>query len=71
MAAELEAEAATFAGGTRARIALVCHGEEVEPEILVQRINHVGDRKLRRIIDGGREPGPEIAQQGPPLELAV
>ena len=45
--------------------------EQVWTKILVERVDHVGDRQILGLGDGARESLPEIAQHRLPLELAA
>ena len=74
--AELQRQLAGAACRALARIdrvafRVVARREEVWPQHFVDRIDHVGDAQLRRCADGGRELGPEVAEEILPRQLAV
>ena len=68
---DLEAEAAFATGRAGARIAaFVRCREDVGPEHVVQRIEHLGDTEVADILHRGDEVAPEVAEHVLPLQLA-
>ena len=45
-------------------------GEDVRPEHVVQRVEHLGDAQFLDLLHGGDEVAPEIAEHVLPVELA-
>ena len=69
--AELEPQPPGAAGRAQARIAAVSAlREEMRPQILIERVDHIGDLKLGGVLDRLGESGPELlhhlAPIGPP-----
>src|SRR5262249_32097290 len=72
LAADLEAEPAQPAVGALARIPPPGPGrEDVRPQKLVQRLEHIANPQVLDFADGAGEVAPEIAQHVLPFELAV
>ena len=70
--AELQAEAAGAASGAAARVGAVGGlGEEVRPEIGVQRVDHVGDLEVAGRGDRAAELLPELGHHVAPVGAAV
>src|SRR5690348_1303597 len=70
--AEAEVEASDVAARAEPRVVAVGRRrEEVGAEILVQRLQHLGDGEILRAGHGGGEVAPEILQHFLPLQAAV
>ena len=58
-------------GQVRGFDAVALVGEDVRPEELVQRIEHLGGAQFLRFADRGGEVAPEIAQHLLPVDLVI
>src|SRR3546814_9376874 len=68
------AETAGTAGRAAARVLVRVRrvgGEEVRPEVAVERIDHLGDREVAGAGHGGAEGLPEVAQHAAPVDASA
>src|SRR3546814_3952324 len=69
-----QAETAGTAGRAAARVLVRVRrvgGEEVRPEVAVERIDHLGDREVAGAGHGGAEGLPEVAQHAAPVDASA
>src|SRR6266566_1267926 len=70
--AELEAEPAGAANGTKARVAPgAVIGEKMRPECLIEGGQHLADRQFFGAVDRGRKIPPEVPQHFLPVDASA